>query len=288
MSSIALPSLPMLSIGSSLSTGLLNDMLGWVSNQDDMRNLFITNTSASTPDEQVAMSFDYARLWDGGVQRPTVAQDISLTIDITAAGANGLDAGVAATGTHYAIYVISKDWGIEDVGSYNCLATSVAGLFSASFSSPIMPAGYDYVRLVGCCRTDADGDIVGFHQDGYEWWSDCYHLITSGSGVLARTTIDLSSFMPPVCDLAYLWIYTDSSGAGEGGSQIWHTSTATGIDESPWSLSWDDTDKGEQGNINQIYPCEGQQIDLACSQSVATHYYKLYFRGVVFPIWKEI
>lgn len=66
-------------------------------------------------------------------------------------GVNGLDTGTIAASTQYAI------WLIGDSRGYNV----VAGLLSlTSNSAPIMPAGYDSLRLIGFAETDGSSHFV--------------------------------------------------------------------------------------------------------------------------------
>ena len=66
-------------------------------------------------------------------------------------GANGIDQGVLAASSQYAV------WLIGDSSQNN----PVAGLLSlASNANPVLPAGYDAVRLIGFCATDGSIDFV--------------------------------------------------------------------------------------------------------------------------------
>jgi len=79
----------------------------------------------------------------------------TLTLDITASGANGLDTGVEANSTWYYIYLIAKS---SD--------GTVASLLSTSASAPTMPADYDMKRLVGAVYNDSSGNFRQFVQVG--------------------------------------------------------------------------------------------------------------------------
>lgn len=68
-----------------------------------------------------------------------VAKSISLTVNTTTSGANGLDTGSIANNTWYAVWVI-----------YN--GTTVSGLLSLSGTSPTLPAGYTYKARAGWVR----------------------------------------------------------------------------------------------------------------------------------------
>lgn len=73
-----------------------------------------------------------------------VAKAVNVSPAINASGANGLDTGTRAASTWYYVYVI---WN----------GTTVAGLFSASATSPTLPSGYTHFALVGTVRTDGSG-----------------------------------------------------------------------------------------------------------------------------------
>ena len=70
--------------------------------------------------------------------------------------AGGLDAGVIAASTLYAVWLIKRsDTGVVDV------------LFSTSFTAPTMPADYDLKRLIGAIKTDSpSANIIRFKQVG--------------------------------------------------------------------------------------------------------------------------
>ncbi|VAX17055.1 hypothetical protein MNBD_NITROSPINAE04-865 [hydrothermal vent metagenome] len=97
------------------------------------------------------------------------AKSVNLTIDITASGANGLDAGSEANAPYY-VYVI-----------YN--GTTVAGLLSLSATAPTMPSGYTYKKLVGFCVNNTD--ILDFYQAGNLYSYTAWQSVASG---LSATT----------------------------------------------------------------------------------------------------
>jgi hypothetical protein len=75
-----------------------------------------------------------------------------VNVDITIAGAGGLDAGVEAVSTWYYIHVISDS---------NAVNPTV-GILSTNQTVPTFPAGYDRSRRVGSVRNDAAGNFVSF------------------------------------------------------------------------------------------------------------------------------
>lgn len=93
----------------------------------------LTNTSAVITADQVIT-------YDGTTSQ--LASAVSLAINSTASGANGLDTGTVAGSTWYSAWVIMKTDG------------TTAGLLSASATAPTMPAGYTFKARIGWVRTD--------------------------------------------------------------------------------------------------------------------------------------
>jgi hypothetical protein len=77
------------------------------------------------------------------------------TVAITTAGAGGLDTGTEAASTWYYLWLI-----------YNPGTVDVAGLISASSSSPTLPSGYTYRALVGVVGNNASSNFIEFYQRG--------------------------------------------------------------------------------------------------------------------------
>ena len=114
------------------------------------------------------------------------ALGVNLTIDLTASGANGLDTGSEASGTIYAYWVI-----------YNPTTNIVAGLVSVSFTSPTMPSGYTYKRLVSFARNDGSSNLLIFYQLNdfmlFDAPEDDTQVITTGTDA-TFTDVDCSNF----------------------------------------------------------------------------------------------
>ncbi|HSX22521.1 MAG TPA: hypothetical protein VLE97_07095 [Gaiellaceae bacterium] len=75
-----------------------------------------------------------------------------VTVDITIAGAGGLDTGVEAANTWYYIHLI---------GDSNAVNPTV-GILSTNQNAPTLPAGYDRSRRVGSVRNDGASNFVSF------------------------------------------------------------------------------------------------------------------------------
>lgn len=89
-----------------------------------------------------------------------ILKSINVTIDATGVGADGLDGGTLGAATLYYAFVI-----------YDPTTDTIAGLLSVSASSPTLPSGYSYYRLVGEIATAGGGaTFITTHRAGDEVW----------------------------------------------------------------------------------------------------------------------
>lgn len=169
--------------------------------------------SASGSNSNVSISANSVCLkQDSGEQR--VVGPLSATINSASIGANGLDVGVIAVSTWYAVYII---WN----------GSSVAGLISLSSTSPVMPAGYTHKARIGWIRTDSTANKypLAFKQYGrlvqYVIGSagNISALPVMASGVAGNTTtpvyaaVSASSFVPATAAKIYTTITQTTRGA---------------------------------------------------------------------------
>ncbi|MDP4569793.1 phage tail protein [Pseudomonas sp. LPH60] len=119
--------------------------------------------------------------------------DVTLKINATAIGANGLDTGVLTGSTWYSVWVI---WG----------GAGVAGLLSLSEKAPVLPVGYTHKARVSWTRTDptANKFLLSFIQAGncvqYKVvpGSNVQNLPVMASGVVSPAAdVAVSAFVPP-------------------------------------------------------------------------------------------
>jgi len=148
----------------------------------------------------------------------------TLTPSIAASGANGLDTGSEASDTWYSIWVIA--------GGGN----PVASLLSVSSSSPTLPGTYTVKRRVGWVRNDGSSNFYDdFTQsngrDRLILWRESevtLEVLTNG-GATTYADVDLSEFVPPTCQIAYLNMnhdsdfFTDSVNVRPNGSSLTET-----------------------------------------------------------------
>lgn len=98
-------------------------------------------------------------------------RSVNVSVSLAASGANGLDAGTSSPSSWYSAWVI---WN----------GTAIAGLFSLSATSPVMPAGYTHKARIGWVRSDASKNVVSFIQTGKSWR---YKSFGSTTNVVAPT-----------------------------------------------------------------------------------------------------
>jgi hypothetical protein len=145
----------------------------------------------------------------------TDINDITLsataTLNTAIAGvANGLDIGVLAATTLYAVYVIA------DSKEYQPTAT----LLSASFTQPLLPFGYDMFRRIGTVLSNAAGTrILNFHQRGNGSGRDTWYavplptLIVAGAAVIF-TPVILTTWVPSTASEVLALSALTSDGGG--------------------------------------------------------------------------
>ena len=122
----------------------------------------------------------------------TLSSEITKRIDAAWAvgdDAGGIDTGSVGASTLYAVWIIKRsDTGVVDA------------LFSASFSSPTMPANYDYKRLLGWVLTDGSSNILQFKSVEYgkmiQFIYQETQTIASGLTQTTWTAQSFSSFFP--------------------------------------------------------------------------------------------
>lgn len=130
-----------------------------------------------------------------GIVPPILFQNYQQPLFINSAvnGANGLDQGSIAASSQYAVWVIG------DSRMYK----PVAGLLSlTSNSAPLLPFGYDSMRLLGFVATDGSSHFVyGTQKPQNMKYALCYYLspavsVLAGGSSTTFAAIDMSSAIP--------------------------------------------------------------------------------------------
>lgn len=166
-----------------VTTGQMRTMLeyfinktGFGSGSNPFKNLRVYPATAH-PTYQVTITYDEFFI---GWKKATSG---SFTVDITASGALGLDTGSEASSTWYYIWMIMK------------LDGTLSALLSVSSTSPTLPSGYIYKKIIGAVRNDGSSNFIVFQQK---------NKIVSINGVLAYNnntgggfvSVDISAIVP--------------------------------------------------------------------------------------------
>jgi hypothetical protein len=115
-----------------------------------------------------------------------------ILINSAVTGANGLDAGSLAASTDYGIWLIADSRGYKNP----------AGLLSlTSNANPLLPLGYDSMRLIGFIETDGSSHFVyATHKPQNMVNAVTYYLaassVLSGGTATSFTAIDMSTPVP--------------------------------------------------------------------------------------------
>lgn len=131
---------------------------------------------------------------------------VSTTINSAIKGVNGLDTGILAGSSTYAIYVIGDSRGFKPVGCIMSLSATV----------PILPSGYDCFRRVGWSITDSTPHILYLEQVGSgltrEYWYDVAVQVLNAGSATSLTVVDLSDVVPPIdCKVFLTIVYTPAT-----------------------------------------------------------------------------
>ena len=187
--------------------------------QGGYKNLQITN--GTTPDTQISVTCDQIMLGSatGGASK---ASNVSVTINTTTSGANGLDAGSIAAATWYSVWVIST-------------GSTVAGIISVSQTAPTLPSGYVYYVRVGWVRTGASSSNL---CRTLQYGNRAQYVVTPGSqtstvviivssgpagGVfnpVAWNSAAIGNFVPPTAGVINGTMWVDINSLAENGLAI--------------------------------------------------------------------
>jgi hypothetical protein len=147
--------------------------------------------NSGTPNTQLDIIAGVCRSDDDTTNIISIA---TITVNIAANGANGLDTGSKANSTWYYTYVI-----------YNPTTRVTAGLLSLSTTSPTMPSGYTKKRRIGswyinssgnfrpCTQYDRTGNVRRYRYDE-EAFTNC-QVLSAGSAT-SFADVNCASFIP--------------------------------------------------------------------------------------------
>jgi hypothetical protein len=228
----------------------------------------LTNTSAVVTADEVILE-DTSNAY-------AIARNVNVTANLTVSGANGLDTGTSATSTWYSVWVIAKPDG------------TVAGLLSASATSPTMPTGYTFKARLGWVRTD--GTVNKYLLQTVQNGNRAQYVVTSSSnvaglplmasgvaGAVAATptwvAVATGTFVPSTASILVGGVYTTTSGGG--GTQFaiaapnnaYGGSLTSGSNPPPWYSAAIDNGAGIMTGVvlSHSMPLESSNIQWASS-----------------------
>jgi hypothetical protein len=170
--------------------------------------LFITN--GGTPDTQAAITAGSAVLVNPSNGITIYATSVSVTINETVTGANGLDAGALGNNTFYHHYLISN-------------GAAVAGLSSLSATAPTMPSGYIYLCRMGASKTNASAQFYRWLQTG-----NVMQFVVDGTRLTTMPTVTLTA-VGSNCNVGGLTWAAQTVRGASGAAPLWAPPTAVAV-----------------------------------------------------------
>ncbi len=170
------------------------------------------------------------------------------SVSIAFAGLNGLDTGVAAASTFYAVYVISSSTRSNFTPSnpqqssfavpansflpFNYLPPGI--LVSTSFVAPLLPAGYDMYRRIGAVLTDGAIHLLPFSQIAINdanrlMWYDTPILVLNAGASAAWAAVSLVTAVPPIGQTSGKFVAGYTPTAGGDLAQLLRTGSASSV-----------------------------------------------------------
>ena len=122
-----------------------------------------------------------------------------LVINSTTKGINGLDTGSLGNNLFYNIYIVSDSSGFRPAGAILSLSSSGA---------PLLPVGYDLIRLIGIWLTGGSAILVNIYQTGQgndrTFFYDVPIPVLTAGVATSFTPVNLSAAVPNICRLIEL------------------------------------------------------------------------------------
>jgi hypothetical protein len=122
----------------------------------------------------------------------------SLVVTGTAIGLNGLDTGALGNNKFYYVFIIGDSAKFRPSGA----------IISLSNTTPILPFGYDLIRLVGICLTDGSAHFLPIYQSGVAndrtyFYDTPINVLTDGA-VTTFTPVNLGAAVPSISNVVLL------------------------------------------------------------------------------------
>jgi|2_EtaG_2_1085320.scaffolds.fasta_scaffold26968_3 hypothetical protein len=186
----------------------------------------------------------------------------TVTVQIDASGANGLDTGSEASDTFYAVHLIGSRTG-----------HATAGLLSTSATSPTLPAGYHHFRRVGWVRNNGSDNLLSFIQTGdgrrrivdYNEAKNTVLILVSGGTATTWTDVVGTSLIPSTSENAQFYLLSNAWAAGW--TKIRGNALAGAIDGQDLVRA----EAAPEGNLSWLR-CQAQKIQYLQTNATNTMY----------------
>jgi hypothetical protein len=190
----AIPNIPVVNAGALYMSGL------------------VLSNNAVAPTTVVDVSTGAAR--DSlNVNDIVVSSAVALTI--TSSGAGGLDTGALANNTLYAVYAIgSSNNQLGNGQPYSAYPGTV--IMSLSFTTPVLPFGYDMFRRIGAVRIDTAAvrkfEQVGLGNSRTVWYDVALPTaITAGSSAVYAAVVTTALAPAVNTNIHFLSVFTPTA-----------------------------------------------------------------------------
>lgn len=197
----------------------------------------VIKNNVTTPNSQIDMAADQVTMLNSS-GFPIFGAGISVTVNTSTTGANGIDTGSRANSTCYNLFLISN-------------GTIVAGLASLSATAPTLPAGYTYAVRLGAMLTDSSGNFFRTRQLGNRTAytvvaatnTAAYRTITSGAtGTLNTTTFtgtstSLTGFAPPTATAVKVVMSATANNLSQGVAPSNTFAGTTSVNQVPYFVN---------------------------------------------------
>jgi hypothetical protein len=201
-----------------------------------------------------------------------------LFINSAVNGVNGLDQGTLAASSIYLV------WLIGDSRGYN----QVAGLVSlASNAQPLLPLGYDSMRLLASVQTTAGSvfnvDTVLSYADAIVHYLQPNISVLAGGNATTFTAINMSTAIPNTAEngIALLTVNFTPAAAGDTAQFRWTGSTATTGLVTVTGVS---AGVPQQNLIQVVYDVVGGNAEIDYKVSSASDSLSVLVNGYILPM----
>lgn len=114
-----------------------------------------------------------------------------VVISAGSVGLNGLDTGALANNKLYNVFLIDSSAGFKTAGAILSLS-----------NTPLLPAGYDIIKLIGVCFTNGSAQLVPIYTSGIgsqrTFFYDTPLAVLTDGAATTFTAVPLTNFVPSI------------------------------------------------------------------------------------------